>query len=209
METETKTVIELGRIKIVAIILGSLVASASGLWMAMMDAETLLKNAPFGGRVFPFNSPVAMHWIGVAGVVFFGACCLFGLYKLFDREPGLILDADGFTDNASAVAAGFVPWTDVTDVQTHRIAQQPMLIVVVADPQRYMRKQNLLQQIATRTSLATFGSPIGISASALKIGFDELSNLFRSYWTRYGNPPPEAPSPAPAAASAWAGRPPG
>ena len=211
-------VIELSRLKITLLMIGSAIFVAIGLWIATLDGaglQRLVANPPFGYRYFPFNNPTAAHYFGVVTVVFFGACSLFGIYKFFDKTPGLILSSAGFVDNASAAAVGFVPWSDVTDLQswqlnvTRRLSDlpdlqsrqqelseaptpratgrrtRPILIVMVRDPQRYMRKGNPLKRILNRANLSMCGSPIAIPTAALKIDFDELSSLFQSYWSRY------------------------
>lgn len=185
MANSDEKIIPLSKAKLAAIVLGATILAALGLWIAILDEATLLKDAPFGGRVFPFDNPAAMHTIGIAGVVFFSACALFGIVKYFDKNPGLVLGATGFVDNASGVAAGYVPWTEVTQVKTFQVARQRMLIVVVSDPERYIRRGNPFKQAINRMNFNMCGSPITIPSSALKIDFDELSGLFNSYWNRH------------------------
>ncbi|HET9031575.1 MAG TPA: tetratricopeptide repeat protein [Dokdonella sp.] len=132
------------------------------------------------------NEAVAAKWYRKAADQGY-ATAQNNLGVFFDKKPGLVLAANGFVDNASAVAAGFVPWSKVTDVQTFQVARQEMLIVMVGDPERYMRRGNALKQAINRANFKLCGSPIAISSNALKIGFDELSSLFKSYWSKYGH----------------------
>ncbi len=182
MATGDETVIELSKVKIVLLIVGALIFAAVGFRIATADSATVLREA----RYFAF-SPNVIWFIGIAGVVFASAGCLFGIYKFFDKRPGLVLRASGFVDNTSAVAAGFVPWSEVTAVQTFQVARQKMLVVMVADPQRYMRRGNSLSRAAKRTNFNLCGSPIAISANTLKCDFSELQSVFDRYLHKYGN----------------------
>ncbi|MGA9334703.1 MAG: STM3941 family protein [Rudaea sp.] len=209
MSANDEKVIALSKAKLVALVIGALTMAAGGLWIAALDQASLLKNAPFGGHVFPFNNPTAMHVVAIVGIAFFGACALFGVFKCFDHKPGLVLNAAGFTDNASGVAAGFVPWTQVKavlerDVKlsndynpsislkhgfTYRTRRIRFLIVQVHHPERYIDRGNVFKRVLNRINANMVGSPICITSSVLKIDFDELLTVFKSYLSRYGNTP--------------------
>ncbi len=209
MSDNDEKVIELSKVKLYALVIISLIMVAVGLWIASLDNDTLLRNAPLHGDVFPFNSPTAMRDIAIFGIVFFCACALFAVFKCFDNKPGLILNAAGFTDNASGVAAGFVPWTQVKAVRerdviiandynpsislkhgfTYRTRRIRFLIVDVHHPERYIDRGNVFKRVLNRINANMAGSPICITSSVLEIDFDELLTVFKSYLSKYGNTP--------------------
>ncbi|MBA0048231.1 STM3941 family protein [Mycobacteroides sp. LB1] len=132
------------------------------------------------------DASVVRRGIAGIGIPFFGFCGLWALRKLFDTKPGLILSSKGFTDNASAIAAGFVPWTDVTGIHVVEIKKQRTLIVTVKNPEHYIAKGSAARQLLNRANMRMAGSPIGISANSLKIGFDELIAQFEANRPRFG-----------------------
>ena len=50
--------------------------------------------------------------VGLVGLVFFGPITLALLVRALRNRPVLTLDADGFTDRSTLIAAGPVPWPD-------------------------------------------------------------------------------------------------
>src|SRR5262245_60883536 len=65
--------------------------------------------------------------VGVSGIVFFGMCLVFALWRLMRRKPALVLDDNGITDTASVISSGFIPWSDVTGIRILTIRNQKML----------------------------------------------------------------------------------
>lgn len=123
--------------------------------------------------------------IGILAVVFFGILGLLAVKKLFDRKPGLVLNNEGIVDNASFLAAGMIPWSDVVGSQIFEVQSQRILIIKVNDPQKYFERGNSLKRAFNKGGYN--GNPIGIPAIALKISFSELATLFDQYQRKYGN----------------------
>lgn len=182
MEPTDETIIELSRTKLVLLVLGSCVFVALGGWLLSIDAEEIR-----AGRSFTlfYNDPTFVRVLGASSVFFFGLCGLFGLKKLFDKEPGLVLNSSGIVDNASAVAAGFIPWAEVVGTGIYEIQKQKMLVVGVSDPRKYVERGGPLRRVLNKASQGMVGSPIAISATALKIDFPELVALFDRYQQKY------------------------
>jgi hypothetical protein len=126
--------------------------------------------------------------VGVAGVLAFGYTTVFGVRKSFDRKPGLVLSPTGLVDNASAVAAGFIPWSEVTGLGVFEMQGQRMLVIHVADPERYVAMGGALKRAMNRANAGMCGSPVVISANALRISFDELQREVAAYASRYAGP---------------------
>lgn len=173
-----RTMIELSRRKIILLGLGSCAFVAIGIWILSLD-DAIIRAM---GR-----NPIFIHGVGVGSVVFFGLCGIFAFVKLFDRKPGLIFDAAGIVDNASGVSAGLIPWSEIIGAKTFSMRGQKFLIIELKEPEEYLGRGNWLKQLAVYANYKMCGSPITISATALKTGFSELLSLFNQYQQKYGN----------------------
>lgn len=178
MSTGNERAIELSRAKLVMTIAGALLFVAAGAWLVVAPDDSDLF------RRFP--DPWVGHALGVLAFLFGMAGAVFGIRKTFDRKPGLVLSTAGLVDNSSGVAAGFIPWSEITGLSLFQMHRQRMLIVHVADPEKYIARGNPLRRALNRANTGMAGSPIAISSSALRIPFHELQREVESYLTRYG-----------------------
>ena len=183
METTDETIIELSRGKLGLLVLGSGAFVALGAWLLSLDAAEIEDGRSFA---FFYNDPLIVYGAGLAAILFFGLCGLYGLFKMFDRKPGLIFNSSGIVDNASGLAAGFIPWSEVLGAGVYEIQRQKMLVVGVRDPQKYIGRGGAFRRALNKANSKMVGSPIAISSVALKIDFSELVSLFDRYCRKYG-----------------------
>jgi hypothetical protein len=182
MNPTDETVVELSKKKIVLIILAAGGFVAAGVHFLSFDEEYIRSERSFG---FFFNNPTYVYGIGIAAIVFFGLVGLFAIKKLFDRKPGLVFNNLGIVDNASFVAAGLIPWSDVVGAEIFEIQSQKILIIKVSDPQKYFQRGNSIKRAFNKGGYN--GNPIGVPSIALKIKFPELVTLFNEYQRKSGN----------------------
>ena len=177
-----ETVIELSRKKLVLLVAGSCAFVIAGAWMLSLDAAEIR-----AGRSFTlfYKNPTFVYSLGAAAILFFGICGVYGLKKMFDTKPGLVLNSSGIIDNVSGVAAGFIPWSEVIGVGVYEIQNQKMLIIGVRDPQKYIDRGSAVMRMVNKANQGMTGSPISISSAALKIDFPELLSLFDRYLQKY------------------------
>jgi len=97
------------------------------------------------------QTSVRMDVVGVVCIIFFGGCGLYGLKALVDKEPGLKLDSEGLTDNSSALAAGFVPWSDVFGVEECQVQGQKSICLLLKNPEVYIERGSYLRRMTNRT----------------------------------------------------------
>lgn len=180
MSVDDERVIELSRVKIGLMIAGSLLFIAAGAWFLMASDDGSLVTT-----LSRFVPPWFVHGLGLVTALFGAAGAVYGIRKSFDRKPGLTLSPAGLVDNSSAVAAGFIPWSEVTGLGTFEIQGQKMLVVHVTDPARYIERGSALKRALNRANAGMCGSPIVISSNALRIPFDELRNEVAAYVSRY------------------------
>ncbi|MBL4678409.1 MAG: hypothetical protein JKY70_19735 [Mucilaginibacter sp.] len=159
--------IPLSKTKMGLMLAGSALFVAAGVWFV---------NNPYQFH----RSHVLIMATGIAAIVIFGVVALFIVSKLFDARPGFIIDDDGLTDNSSIFAVGFVPWEDVLGFNVVNVASQRFIMVLVSDPDGYIHRQpNALSRRTASTNYRMYGSPIAISANALKTKFDDLYKLMK------------------------------
>lgn len=183
MNPADETIIALSKWKIALLVLGSCGFVAAGVWFLYVDAAAIRTGRSF--RFFGHDSLVVRAF-GVVTVGFFGLCALYGLRKLFDGRPGLVFNNSGIVDNVSAVSPGFIPWSEVVGSGVLHIQKEKMLVVVVADPQKYVERGGALRRALNKANYKFSGSPVSISANALDIAFPELLSLFDRYLQKYG-----------------------
>jgi hypothetical protein len=174
-------VIELSRTKLVFLIIGCTVFAFAGLWMLQLDEASIRE-------LRRLSNPTVFRSIGGITLLFAVLVLVFCLRKLFDKRPGLVLSAEGINDNSSGVAAGLIPWSDISGFDVYEIHKQKMLIILVNDPEKYIQRGNPAQRALHRANTKMVGSPISISSTTLKIGFDELCALVETYRARYLSP---------------------
>lgn len=179
MNAANETVIKLSKTKVLLLTLGACAFVAFGLWMFQMDSAEIEAQRRF-------NNPLLVHGIGGLSIVFFGLCGAFGVKKMFDSNPGLVLNSAGIFDNSSGVAAGLVPWSEITGFSVFEVQRQKMLIVGVTNPEKYVERGGSLKRILNRANFKMCGSPIAISSNSLKIGFNELLDVCNQYLAAYG-----------------------
>ncbi len=171
--------IPLSRLKIGLMLGGAILFVLIGLWLFQMSDEEILAQRRW-------NIPWFVHGMGVACIVFFGLCAVLAARKAFDRRPGLVLDAHGLLDNASAVSAGLIPWAEVTGFGIYQAQSSRMLVIFVEDLQKYAARGGAIRRRLNAMNMKLCGSPLVISSSTLSIGFDELLALCERYRHQYG-----------------------
>ncbi len=185
MDSSDETIIELSKTKIVRLLLGASAFVAAGIWMFSLDAASIQSERRF-------NDPVYVHGLGLVSIVFFGIFGLLALKMVFDKKPGLVFNNSGIVNNTSSVSPGFIPWSEVVGAEIFETQKQKMLIIKVRDPQEYIARGSSLRRTLNKANYKMVGSPISISANALKIDFSELVSLFDQYQRKYGVGPGSA-----------------
>jgi hypothetical protein len=178
MNLSDETIIPLSRTKILLLIIGAAAFAALGLWLFYLDDQTITHM----GR-----DPEFVHGVGLAAIIFAGLCAILGARKLFDRRPGLRFTTAGIVDNASGVAVGLVPWSDITGTEIYRVSRTRMLVVKVTDPEKYIAVGGAMRRSVNRMNFNMCGSPIVLSPNTLAIKFDELVRLFDVHLAEYGD----------------------
>lgn len=171
--TSGAVVIQLSKWKNVLLLFGAVAFVTGSIWLWSI--------ADVPGR-YP---PIVVQATSIAGTLFFGRCAIYGVWKLFDARPGLVIDAIGILDNSSAVAVGKIPWEDVRSVGQYEISGQRFVIIFVKEPEKYVNRGNYVCRMLKAANAKLAGSPITISSSATELSFEQLLQVFTDGFERY------------------------
>ena len=105
----------------------------------------------------PF-SPGFRKVASILGVVFGVICGIYGCFKVFDSQPGFVIDRLGIVDNFSAVSVGRIPWGDVVGFQDQEIYGNRFLVIEVVDPEGYLKRGGALKAKLTAANFNLTGS---------------------------------------------------
>jgi hypothetical protein len=111
---------------------------------------------------------------GIAGIVFFGFCALFGAWRLVRPTPAVILHSSGIFDNASALPAGFLRWDEISSVYVATIKNQRSLAIVLKDVDAFLSRQSGTKSKIMKMNVGLTGAAVNIPASTLPISLEEL-----------------------------------
>ncbi len=172
MHTTGQIEIPLSKSKMTLMFIGSLAFVVTGFLLVFSPGITI------GGKFY--NSTI-IFITGIVAILFFGACAIMIFNKLRDNKAGLIINKTGIIDNSSGISAGHIPWTDIIEITTLDIVNQRFLMIVIDNPNHYIQRQkNPLKRKAAEINFKNYGSPISISANALKLNFNELEILLQT-----------------------------
>jgi len=91
-------------------------------------------------------------------------------------------------DNSSGISAGRIPWSDIKGFAVSTIQKQRILTIEVHHPDKYVERAPPLMRPLVRWNAKHYGSPVQISANALKIDFDTLVKSVTEAYARYARP---------------------
>jgi hypothetical protein len=171
-------VIPLSKAKLMLLFAGSMLFVILGLWFVKSPQSF----------ISPLHRSITLIIVaGYASTIFFGLCAVFIFRKLFDTKAGIIIDSKGIHDNSSGVSAGFIPWSDISNISTIEVSRQKLIMIEVSNPDIYISRQtNFIAKKAAAINHKMYGSPISITASSLKYSFDDLYYTLRNRWQQSG-----------------------
>ena len=127
------------------------------------------------------RNPTIIRIVGIVGAIFFGIIGMSLLRKLNDKEPGLVIDANGITDNSNATSIGLINWEDIYSIEEQEVLGNKFLIINTVNPNKYLnRAKNKIARNAMILNNKRYGSPLTIVPSSLQIDFQELEKLLNS-----------------------------
>ena len=182
LEEEKPIAIPLSRVKLAAMAAFCAIFCGGGIWLVLIAYSLPV-----------FKAFVALLF-GASGVIISGVFLFYLGRMLFDSSPGLLISSEGIVDNTSPVAAGKVPWDEITRITVSRV-ESPVdsesfaplffLAVHVRHPNRYIEEGNALERMLRRQNYQWFGTPVRLTPMTLKIKFDEMAKIVQENFEKY------------------------
>lgn len=146
-----------------------------GLWFFTSGLEATM----VGEQIFFLG-------IGVPILIVTALLVPFGLMRLANKAPGLIIDEHGLIDYSAAFPNGFVAWSDIRAIEVAQPEQTTMMFIVLFDPEKYLKTKSSIRRAFARIG-DRFGYPsyFGIVIGNLNIEFAELITVVEQYWGEY------------------------
>jgi hypothetical protein len=116
---------------------------------------------------------------------FFGLCGMYGLLKLFDKKPGLIINDDGIFDNSSAFSGYLIKWRDITAIEIGQVRSTKFLLIFVKNPKYYLNQINKFKSFWIRRDEKEYGTPLSISTLSLKYNTDKLFEIIKKEFEKH------------------------
>jgi len=179
MTVSDERVIQLSKAKLLRLLIVACGFVVLGIFMLQPESE-------WTGSQPDFNEPALIRATGLLTVAFFGLCALFGVKKLFEQKPGLVLNSTGILDNSSAIAAGLIPWSEIVGFDIFQMPGERLLVVKVIDPDKYVNRGSAIRRLLNKANVGLSGRPIVMTSNSLKIDFDDLLHLCNAYLKKYG-----------------------
>lgn len=177
MDTNEHIEIALSKKKMIFSFTGTLIFVAMGVWFVIK---------PPTSELFIFRNPTVIVILGIVAILFFGLLAIVLVKKLLDNKPGLVINSRGIIDNSSGISVGFIPWTDIQDIQTTQVSGVNFLIVILRNPHDYLDKVTQpLRKFMMKQNYRSYNSLVSISSSSLDISFVNLQNLMVDKFRKY------------------------
>ncbi|MGM1047975.1 MAG: STM3941 family protein [Bacillota bacterium] len=113
------------------------------------------------------NSSIVMVIIGVICAVFFGLCLFYFASRIVNKEPSLIINDEGITDQSSYIQAGVIKWEDIKNIELYSMMNQRMIGIKLYHPEKFMLQQTGLKKLLMRANQGLVDTPINIAESGL------------------------------------------
>ena len=115
--------------------------------------------------------------VGGIGLAFFGTALGYMVIRTAIGQPVLRVDSTGFTDQASALAVGFVSWRDVAAVTVQSAMGQPFVAVKLRDPDAYLRRQPGWKRVLLRINRRFWAADVYIPGTVLPMSPGHLAEM--------------------------------
>lgn len=135
---------------------------------------------------FLVKNTLFINFLGVLSVLFFGFILITLIQKrLFDKNIGIEVNAEGITDNSSFVSIGLIKWEDIVSIEKSNVMSTHFLLINVKNPENYIKKAKGIKSKLLRGNYKSYGTPISISSNFINCSFVQLEDILLSSFEKY------------------------
>lgn len=168
MNTVDAVRIPFSRARIILTIAGSIAFVVLGAWLWSSAGQQSL---------FPL---FMVRFIAALAILFFSATLLYGIRKMTDSRPALIIDEQGILDNSSASSPGFyLSWDQIRGFRQIRVFSTKMILIDVANPDYYAARLQGAPKKMMENNLQIYSAPFVISSTVIAYSIDQLESLLQ------------------------------
>lgn len=117
--------------------------------------------------------------VGFIGVIFFGICLSFVIYRLIRPRNILEIDENGFIDFSSAAGVGFIPWKNVKELYISSIFSQKLISVTLYDLENFLETLPFIKQKLILVNISLSYAPIQINLNETYAKYEDILAIMR------------------------------
>lgn len=122
-----------------------------------------------------------VRYVPYIGIPFFGACAIYGIYRLIKVKPSVIVNDEGIYDNSSAVSIGLIRWDEIENLIIHRIGLQKFVGIIPRDYETVKRRLPAWKRALMVGNKSMSAAPFNIPQNILPIPCEDLLAQITSY----------------------------
>lgn len=122
-----------------------------------------------------------VQYVPYIGIPFFGACAIYGIYRLIKIKPSVVVNDEGIYDNSSAVSAGLIRWDEISNLIINRIALQKFVGIIPRDTDAIMKRLPAWKRALMVGNKSMSDAPFNIPQNILPIPCEDLLAQITSY----------------------------
>src|SRR5882762_8929967 len=110
------------------------------------------------------NPPIKIRMVAVAAIVFFGAACCYGLYRVLRPEPALVINHFGIFDATTALGWGLISWEEIESISIAEMtigltSRQRFVAIHLKDPEVFLQRQSFFKARMLKMNTGLVGTP--------------------------------------------------
>jgi hypothetical protein len=128
---------------------------------------------------------ILFQLIGLLAVVFSGYAFIVLARSFIKAGKALVIDEKGIEDYSSSASLGFVPWSDIHEVDETSIMDIPLILIHLKDHKKYTKQKKGFDKTLLNENIAMYNTPFVIDSTKLACDYKELKNVIIEGYERY------------------------
>lgn len=137
-----------------------------------------------------YADKLLIYFVSTVSILFFGSIGIYGLTRLRDKKPLVIVDQQGIYNHTNATGKQRVLWSEITGIETAQMKSSKFLLIYVSDPQKFILQGNKFQKFLMRLNTKTYGTPVSLTTQNLKCKYVDLLAAIDVWHNEYAQTEP-------------------